>query len=218
MKNNHIKIDNKNYRKHNDENKNLIAQSLRDLGFGRSILIDNDNTIIAGNATFVEADKLGMPIKVIETDGTELVAIKRTDLQEGDLKRKQLGVIDNLATDKSEFDSELIKLDFDDLDLSSFGIAFDDLDLSSFGIAFDDLDLKIEVENLGTFEGQEQENSSKNKEVDIDNLDTQECKIVFKFDAVMYESVLQRLNTIKQDKDFSTNEAVLLELLISYES
>jgi hypothetical protein len=206
MKNNHIKIDNKNYRKHNDENKNLIAQSLRDLGFGRSILIDNDNTIIAGNATFVEADKLGMPIKVIETDGTELVAIKRTDLQEGDLKRKQLGVIDNLATDKSEFDSELIKLDFDDLDLSSFGIAFDDLDL------------KIEVENLGTFEGQEQENSSKNKEVDIDNLDTQECKIVFKFDAVMYESVLQRLNTIKQDKDFSTNEAVLLELLISYES
>lgn len=189
MKNNHIKIDSKNYRKHNDKNKKLISQSLQDLGAGRSILIDNDNSIIAGNATFVEAEKLGIPIKIIETDGSELVAIKRTDLKEGDLKRKQLGVIDNLATDKSEFDAELIKSDFDDLDLSSFGIAFDDLDL------------KIEVESDET---DETEND-------------QECKIVFKFDAIMYESVLQRLNAIKEDMDFSTNEAVLLRLLEGYE-
>ena len=195
MKNNHIKIDSKNYRKHNDENKKLIAQSLQDLGFGRSILIDNDNTIIAGNATFVEAEKLGMPIKVIETDGTELVAIKRTDLQEGDLKRKQLGVIDNLATDKSEFDTELIKTDFDDLDLSSFGITFDDLDL------------KIEVESDETDE-------TENNRI---NNSEEECKIVFKFDSMMHESVLQRLNAIKEDMGLSTNEGVLLKLLGSYE-
>ena len=68
-------------------------------------------------------------------------------------------------------------------------------------VAFDDLDLKIEVESDET---DETEND-------------QECKIVFKFDAIMYESVLQRLNAIKEDMDFSTNEAVLLRLLEGYE-
>lgn len=87
----------------------------------------------------------------------------------------------------------------------------EEVDLSVDDIAFDDLDLKFEVEELPTAEG-----SDKNKEVDIDDLNTQECKIVFKFDAVMYESVLQRLNTIKQENGHATNEAVLLSLLENY--
>jgi ParB-like chromosome segregation protein Spo0J len=60
--------------------------------------------------------------------------------------------------------------------------------------------------------------SDKNKEINIDDLDTSECKIVFKFDALMYESVSQRIRKLKEDQGFETNEVLLLELLQKYES
>lgn len=44
-----IKFDKRNYRIHNDKNKNLIKKSLDELGAGRSIIIDNQNEIIGGN-------------------------------------------------------------------------------------------------------------------------------------------------------------------------
>lgn len=89
----------------------------------------------------------------------------------------------------------------------------EEVDLSIDDVSFDDLDIKFETQD---FESEESDLSDKNKEVDIDNLDTKECKIVFKFDAMMYESVLQRLNTIKSEENLNTNEAVLLKLLESY--
>jgi len=89
-----------------------------------------------------------------------------------------------------------------------------DLNIKDIDLGFDDLDIKIEVEDLEMEE--ESDLSDKNKEVDIDNLDTQECKIVFKFDAMMYEGVLRRLNTIKQEEGLNTNEAVLFKLLENY--
>jgi len=57
-----------------------------------------------------------------------------------------------------------------------------------------------------------------NEEINIDNIDTSECKIIFKFDALMYESVNSRMNKIKADNNFSTNEVLLLELLENYGS
>ena len=187
-----IKLDKKNYRKHNEKNCALIESSLKTLGAGRSILIDNNNTVIAGNQTFKEAQKLNIPIKIIETNGSELIAVKRTDLAENDIRRRQLGIIDNLATDKSEFDIDAIEEDFMELNLSSFDVSFAD---------FDSVNELLE-------EGA--------KEIDVDNLNVSECKIVFKFDAEMYESVLSRLNQIKQDLDLKTNEAILLKLLSYY--
>lgn len=108
-----IKKDKRNYRVHSEKNKRIIRKSLEELGAGRSILIDADDEVVAGNATFEEAQKLKLPIKVIETDGTELIAVKRTDLKGDTEKRKQLALIDNHATDTSEFDMELVMKDFD---------------------------------------------------------------------------------------------------------
>ena len=99
-----IKKDPRNYRRHTEAGNDLISQSLAECGAGRSILVDKDGNIIAGNQTFTEAQKLGIPVRVIDIDGSELIAVRRTDLGTQDLKRKQLAVIDNLATDKSEFD------------------------------------------------------------------------------------------------------------------
>lgn len=120
-----IKFDRRNYRKHNDRNKELINKSLKECGAGRSIVIDNDNEIIAGNGIYEQAQKLGLKTKVIETDGSELVVVKRTDLQTDDAKRKQLAVMDNSTSDSSEFDFELLQADFDTEELEDWGLDVD---------------------------------------------------------------------------------------------
>ena len=102
-----IKFDKRNYRKHDEANRRLIKNSLKDLGTGRSIVIDNDGEIIAGNGVYAEAKSLKIPTKIIETDGKELIVVKRTDLSTDDLKRKQLAVMDNSTSDSSEFDMAL---------------------------------------------------------------------------------------------------------------
>lgn len=127
-----IKKDKRNYRKHSEENQELIKKSLLELGAGRSILLDNEDEIIAGNETYTQAEKLGIPIKIVETDGKTLIAVKRTDLATEDDARKQLAIVDNLANDKSEFDFELLSDDFEIDFLEDIG--FDKVDLIPKGI------------------------------------------------------------------------------------
>lgn len=120
-----ITYDKRNYRKHSDKNKELINKSLKECGAGRSIVIDNEDNIIAGNGIYEQAQKLGLKTKVIETDGSELVVVKRTDLQTDDAKRKQLAVMDNSTSDSSEFDFELLQADFDTEELEDWGLDVD---------------------------------------------------------------------------------------------
>lgn len=120
-----INFDKRNYRKHSDKNKSLINKSLKECGAGRSIVIDNEDNIIAGNGIYEQAQKLGIKTKIIETDGSELVVVKRTDLATDDDKRKQLAVMDNSSSDSSEFDFELLNADFNNEILTDFGIDLD---------------------------------------------------------------------------------------------
>ena len=96
-----IKFDKRNYRKHNDKNKKLIKKSLDECGAGRSIVVDNEGEIIGGNGIYEAWGN--KPVKVIETDGSELVVVKRTDLNTDDEKRKKLAIMDNSTSDSSEF-------------------------------------------------------------------------------------------------------------------
>ncbi len=112
MKTTEFKLDTNNYRLHNDKNKRFINKSLAECGAGRSILVDSDDCLIAGNGVYEQAQKLGIPIRVIETDGTELVVVKRTDLSADDDKRKLLALVDNHTSDTSDFDYGLIADDF----------------------------------------------------------------------------------------------------------
>lgn len=118
-----IKFDKHNYRKHNEKNKKLIKKSLNECGAGRSIVIDSEGEIIGGNGIYEAWGK--KPIKVIETDGSELVVVKRTDLKTNDDKRRKLAIMDNSTSDTSEFDIEMLKADFDLAELSGFGLPVD---------------------------------------------------------------------------------------------
>lgn len=117
-----IKLDKRNYRVHSQKNKDLIKKSLTELGAGRSVVIDSEDTLVAGNGVFEQAQKIGMPTKIIETDGTELIVVKRTDLKTDDEKRKKLALADNSISDTSEFDFDVMANDFMIEDLADWGV------------------------------------------------------------------------------------------------
>ena len=120
-----ITFDKRNYRRHDDKNKRVIRKSLEEPGAGRSVVIDKEGTLIAGNGVYEQAQKLKMPVRVVETDGSELVVVKRTDLATNDDKRKRLALADNVASDLSDFDNDLLQEDFTIEELGDWGLEFE---------------------------------------------------------------------------------------------
>ena len=132
---NEIKLDPKNARLHNETNKEQIKKSLKDLGAGRSIVIDNEDFVVAGNGVYEQAKGLGIKTRIIETDGTELVVIKRTDLNYDDEKRRSLAIADNVASETSEWDfEELTEGEIEEWGIETGGV---ELDSDDFDTGFD---------------------------------------------------------------------------------
>lgn len=142
-----IKFDKRNYRRHDNENKRIIRGSLEELGAGRSIVIDKDGAIIAGNGVYEQAKALGLKTRVVETDGSELVVVKRTDLATDDERRKKLALADNAASDTSDWDVEILREDWDEDVLADFGIELpNDLTDAPQGVnETDEIEYKVEV-------------------------------------------------------------------------
>jgi hypothetical protein len=115
--------DSRNANKGSQRGTGLIEKSLRNYGAGRSILIDADNNVIAGNKTLEGAAAIGLEnLRIIETDGTEIIAVKRTDLHIGDKKTRELAIADNRTNQVSlEWDAEVLEeLQGEGVDLSQF--------------------------------------------------------------------------------------------------
>lgn len=117
-----LKQDTLNFNKGTDEGKELLKRSLQEYGAGRSILIDKDDNIIAGNQATEAAIKAGIKkVRVIETTGDELVAVKRIDIDIDSKEGRELALLDNrtaqvnLAWDKKNFEKAGV-------DMSDFGI------------------------------------------------------------------------------------------------
>jgi hypothetical protein len=103
--------DDKNFNKGNEYGQHLIEESLRKFGAGRSILIDKNNRIIAGNKTIENAANVGLEnVIVVETDGNQIVAVKRKDIDLDSARGRELALADN-ATGKAdlEWDIDAIK-------------------------------------------------------------------------------------------------------------
>lgn len=74
----------------------LLKKSFSELGAGRSVLIDKDNRIIAGNKSTEAAQASGITkVRIIETSGDELIAVKRTDLSLDSEQGRKLALADN---------------------------------------------------------------------------------------------------------------------------
>lgn len=93
--------DNKNFNKGTEYGDRLMDESLRKLGLARSIVIDKNNRIIAGNKTAEKAADIGFTdVLVVEVDGNQLVAVKRKDIDLDSAKGRELALADN-ATSKA---------------------------------------------------------------------------------------------------------------------
>ena len=105
---NNLKSDHKNARRRTDRSASLIAESLKRYGAARSIVIDEDGRILAGNGTVEGAKKAGInKVRIIEAEGDELIAVRRTGLSEDE--KVGLAIADNRSSDLSEWDNEMLR-------------------------------------------------------------------------------------------------------------
>lgn len=118
-----LKFDDKNFNKHTEYGMSLLEKSLRELGAGRSILLDKDNNIIAGNGIVEAAGSVGLEnVKIIETTGDEIVAVKRTDMTIDSREGREMALADNatanvdLSWDEDTIKEQTKKWDFDTSD------------------------------------------------------------------------------------------------------
>lgn len=103
-----------------------LEASLRKYGAGRSILLDRNGRIIAGNKTAETAADVGIDdVIVVQTDGKKLVAVQRTDLDLDSKEGRELAYADNrVGALDLDFDTEQILADLQaGVDLS--GLWFD---------------------------------------------------------------------------------------------
>jgi hypothetical protein len=103
--------DDKNFNKGSEFGNSLIEKSFRKFGAGRSILIDKNNRIIAGNKSVENAMAIGMEdVQIVESDGTKIIAVKRTDIDLDSEQGREMALADNASAKANiVFDAEVIE-------------------------------------------------------------------------------------------------------------
>lgn len=99
--------DDKNFNNGTEYGKHLMDKSFSQFGAGRSVLIDKNNRIIAGNKSTEQfGENGGEKVIVIETTGDTLVAVKRTDIDLDSKEGREMALADN-ATAKANLDFDI---------------------------------------------------------------------------------------------------------------
>lgn len=112
--------DARNARKHTPRNIGLIVDALHEVGAARSIVIDDEGNILAGNGTVEAAAEAGIErVQVVDADGETLVAVRRTGLTKA--QKKRLALFDNRTAETAEWEPEVLA------ELAQDGIKLDDL-------------------------------------------------------------------------------------------
>lgn len=115
-----LRPDPKNARTHTPRNIEMLADSLRAVGAGRSIVIDEEGEILAGNGLCEAAAEAGITkVQVIDADGDTIIAVRRTGLTPA--QKMKLAIYDNRTAELAEWDPSMLKtLMADGLDLKPF--------------------------------------------------------------------------------------------------
>jgi hypothetical protein len=125
-----------NSRTHSDAQVAQIAASIKEFGWTNPILIDDDNTIIAGHGRLLAARKLGME---------EVPAIILDHLTKA--QQRALVIADNQLALNAGWDMDMLKAEIEDLKLDDFNIALLGFDASQLADMFDDDSKTLSEEN-----------------------------------------------------------------------
>lgn len=116
--------DDKNNNKHTAYGMDLLEKSVNKVGIIESITVSNDDKIISGNARHeIIGKNFTKEALVIETDGTQPIVIKRTDIESNTKEFYEASILANTTSKKNiDFDMEVIdslavEYDIDAVDL-----------------------------------------------------------------------------------------------------
>lgn len=122
-----------NSRTHSDEQVAQIAASIKEFGFNNPILVDKDNSIIAGHGRLQAARKLGL---------TEVPCVRLEHLTE--TQRKAYVIADNRLALNAGWDNELLTIELNELLADGFALEI---------LGFDSDELKTLLDPLEPTEG-----------------------------------------------------------------
>lgn len=92
---------------HDKKNLEAISDSIQEVGFGRSIVVDEDGVIIAGNGTYEVAQKQNATVMEVEVDDPNtLVVLKRKGLTER--QKRRMALWDNRASDLHKYNKQAV--------------------------------------------------------------------------------------------------------------
>lgn len=106
-----ITPDDKNNNKHTAYGMDLLEKSVNKVGIIESITVSNDDKIISGNARHeIIGKNFTKEALVIETDGTQPIIIKRTDIESNTKQFYEASILAN-TTAKKNIDADLKSID-----------------------------------------------------------------------------------------------------------
>jgi hypothetical protein len=143
-----LRPDPHNRRKHTPRNVAMIGAALREVGTGRSIVIDETGEVLAGNGVLQAAPDAGISkVQIVDVAGDTILAVRRTGLSPE--QKRALALYDNRTAELAEWDLPQLTADAEaGLDLKAFWTAEEEAALLSVAAA-------EEVERLAT-EGEEE--------------------------------------------------------------
>lgn len=120
-----IVLDPDNAREHDDANRNAIVASLDRFGAGRSIVLDGNGVVRAGNGTVEAARKAGFEqVLIVEPEPGQIVAVQRSEWSEQEAKG--YGVADNRTAELAKWNLPALQDVIDSVpDIDTAAMGFD---------------------------------------------------------------------------------------------
>lgn len=79
----------------------ILDQSVRELGAGRSLLVDKNGIILAGNHAQEAFINAGLENVIeVESDGNSIIVVKRTDMDANSTAGKKMAIMDNRTSEQ----------------------------------------------------------------------------------------------------------------------
>lgn len=126
--------DSANCRRHNPRNIGSIVNSLHKVGAARSIVIDENNVILAGNGLVEAAGEAGIEkVRIVEADGNTVIAVRRTGLTPK--QKAELAIADNRTAELAEWDAEQLLKTIAEHEIDLSDVEFTEEEISKLKIS-----------------------------------------------------------------------------------
>lgn len=194
---------------HSERGVQILDNSLSAVGLGRSIVVDKNGIVLAGNSTQERAVDQGFEDAIeIETDGNQLIVVKRNDLDllnDTDQRARNLTYYDNRSAEVGiRWDIERMEIDL------------------QAGADLERMFTAGELNHLRALQQVEQMGEILNGETPDERLDTflnaTIKQVVLMFSNEQFDDVVARLAVARKQANVQTNTELFFILLEHYEN